>query len=206
MIKTIIKMTAKAAIKIINRRAATLAKLFGVHSDIYEAFTTQLTEFNFYEKNGVFQLENSAANRKFYRQLVPWAKRIQKTPYAVLKRKSDKLKKSIMEDKEFFDGVFEDDIIDLDTYYKWLSHHKDYFDSCYTLANMEGYHSMEAYHRAEELYNDRNDYVHTWNTFYEYGKFDEFKKNYERDVTEQLFDIDEETGEAIPKPEFYRGL
>lgn len=206
MIKALIKMTAKAAIKIINRRAATLAKLFGTHSDIYEAFTTQLTEYNFYEKNGIFQLENSAANRKFYRQLVPWAKRIQKTPYSVLKRKADKLKKSIEADKEFFDGVFEDDVIDLNTYYKWLSAHSDYFDSCYTLAKYEGLSGQEAYVRADDLYKNRDDYVQTWNYFYRNGKFDEFKREYERDVMNQLYDIDEETGEAIPKPKFYRGL
>ena len=201
-------MTAIQAIKIINRRAKTLLKLFGANSDIYDAFSTVLTEFDFNENaRGLFTLKNNALNRAEYRKLTAWAKRIQKTPYAVLKRKADKLKKQIEDDAAFFDDIGgDDDIKDLNVYYKWLSTFTDYFESCYELATMNGFQGYGAYEYAKELYDDRGEYVKQWNYFYNAGAFDEYKKNYEQDFIKRVNDIDDETGEMQPKKNFSRGL
>ena len=102
-------MTVLQAISIINRRAKTLTELFGAHSEIFEKFSTELANYDIYtNKKGFLQLRKNATNRAMYRQLTAFAKRIQKTPYAVLKRKADKYRE-MFENDDFFDGVGGDD-------------------------------------------------------------------------------------------------
>ena len=202
-------MNVLQAIKIINRRATTLKNLFGAHSDFYEEFTTEMTNYEFYtNKKGIFQLNANKANKSEYRKLTAWATRIQKTPFSVLKRKSDKLKREFFDDEfyDFEDYNTDDDIKDLDTYYKWLQTFKDYFESCYDLARRNGFEGRAAYEYADELYNSRPDYVRQWNYFYKTGAFDEFKKSYETQQIKQEYDIDENSGDMTEKSNFYRGL
>lgn len=200
-------MTVLQAISIINRRAKTLTELFGAHSEIFEKFSTELTNYDIYtNKKGFMQLRKNAANRSMYRQLTAFAKRIQKTPYAVLKRKADKYR-AMFENDEFFDGLGGDDsskFANIDVYNKWLADCVDYFDSCYNIAALEDADNI--YSRADYLYNHRDEYITAWNKLYQQGAFDEYEKQYNTEQFEQEYTIDEETGEAIPKNNFYRGL
>lgn len=200
-------MTVLQAISIINRRAKTLTKLFGAHSEIFEKFSTELTNYEiFTNKKGVLQLRKNAANRSMYRQLTAFAKRIQKTPYAVLKRKADKFR-AMFENDDFFDGTGGDDsgkFANIDVYNKWLADCIDYFDSCYNIASLENADNI--YSRADYLFNNRNEYISAWNNLYKQGAFSEYEKQYNTEQFEQEYTIDEETGEAIPKNNFYRGL
>ena len=201
-------MNVLQAIKIINRRSETLKKLFGSHSDIYEDFSTEIVNYQFREKNETFLLNANKANKAEYRKLTAWAKRLQKTPYAVLKRKADKIKEQFFDDDFFdFDEEYntDDDIKNLDVYYKWLATCVDYFDSCYTLARMNGFEGRAAYDYGKQLYDNRADYVRQWNYFYNTGAFKEFETQYSTDAAKQVYDIDE-NGELQPKKGFYRGL
>lgn len=183
-------MNVLQAIGVINRRIATTAKLFGTSSYQYERLTSIIDEKTAYRglymnKNNVLQLSTGKAVRQNYRKLIPAAKELQKTPVQVLKRQAKKL-----EEQRANDDFFEDtEIKDNATYYKWLSMFDTYFESCYTLAKMEGYTGgVETYHRAKELYDDANDYNTTWNYFYKTGAFNEFKTakaSYDTQQTEQ---------------------
>lgn len=184
-------MNVLQAIGVINRRIATTAKLFGTSSYQYESLTSIIDEKTAYRglymnKNNVLQLSKSKAVQKNYRQLIAAAKQIQKTPVQVLQRQAEKLRKQ-REDDDFYDDTL---IMDNATYYKWLQLFDTYFESCYTLAKMEGYNEgIEAYHRAKELYDDANEYNTTWNYFYKTGAFDEFKaakKSYDEQQTQQM--------------------
>lgn len=190
-------MNAKKAIEIINRRVKTIAKLFGTHSPEYEIITNFIADFDFYESGGVFKLRNTKANRSEYRRLIPAAKRIQKTHVKVLERKarkqwqqaqSDEIEES--EDIEDFDDFDDTEITDLATYNKWLSTFETYFESCYELATLEGYSQQSAYDRAEQLYNDKNDYNTTWNYFYKRGEFDDWKNKEETESVERAYTPD----------------
>lgn len=170
-------MNILQAIGVINRRIATTAKLFGTSSYQYERLTSIIDEKTAYRglymnKNNVLQLSTGKAVRSNYRKLIPAAKEIQKTPVQILKRQAKKL-----EEQRANDDFFEDtEIKDNATYYKWLSTFDTYFESCYTLAKMEGYTGgAETYRRAKELYDDANDYNKTWNYFYKTGAFKEFE-------------------------------
>lgn len=200
-------MTVLQAIAIINRRAKTLTKLFGAHSEIFEKFSTELGNYEVFTNNkGVLQLRKNAANRSMYRQLTAFAKRIQKTPYAVLKRKADKYK-SMFENDDFFDSAGGDDsgdFINIDVYNRFLQDCATYFESCYNIAVLED--ADNPYERADYLYNNRNEYISAWNSLYKKGAFAEYEKQYNQQQFEQEYTIDEETGEVIPKNNFYRGL
>lgn len=203
-------MTVLQAISIINRRAKTLTKLFGAHSEIFEKFSTELTNYEiFTNKKGFMQLRKNAANRSMYRQLTAFAKRIQKTPYSVLKRKAEKYR-AMFENDDFFDGVGGDDsggFDNIDVYNKWLETCADYFDSCYNIARHWGLKGQPALEYAYVLYNDRDQYISDWNTLYQRGDFSEFEKQYNTEQFEQEFDgVDPVTAEPIPKNNFYRGL
>lgn len=190
-------LTAKKAIEILNRRVKTIAKLFGTHSPEYEIITNFIADFDFYESGGVFKLRNTKANRAEYRRLIPAAKRIQKTHVKVLERKARKqwqqARAEDIDDSENFDDFndFGDtEITDLATYNKWLSTFETYFESCYELATLEGYSQQSAYDRAEQLYNDKNDYNTTWNYFYKRGEFDDWKNKEESESVERAYTPD----------------
>lgn len=183
-------MNVLQAIGVINRRIASTAKLFGTSSYQYESLTSIIDEKTAYRglymnKNNVLQLSKSKAVQKNYRQLIAAAKQIQKTPIQVLQRQAAKLVEE-RENDDFYDDTL---IMDNATYYKWLQQFDTYFESCYTLAKMEGYsESGETYHRAKELYDDANEYNTTWNYFYQTGAFNEFKaakKSYDEQQKQQ---------------------
>ena len=71
-------MNVYQAIEVINRRAATLKNLFGVSSDEYGKFTAQMSMYDTYgsTKKHAIQLNQNKNNRAFYKELIPWAKRI----------------------------------------------------------------------------------------------------------------------------------
>lgn len=204
-------MNVLQAIGVINRRAKTIFKLFGMHSDIYEEFTLEMAEYDFASSaKGVFKLKANKANKAEYRKLIAWAKRIKKIPYSVLKRKADKLKEQIKDNEPFFDDIYDgEEIIDLNTYYKWLDGFRCFFESCYELATMNGYEGKAAYQYAKELYENENEYNKQWNYFYNSGAFDEFKekeKLYTQEQVLQEYNLDKETGELTPKDDFYGDL
>ena len=196
-------MTGRQAIDIINRRAATMQRLLGAHSDEYELFSTDMTSYDIYTNSkGQLQIRNTAENRKDYRRLTAWAKRIQKTPVQVIQRQAAKKQQ---EYQEYVDNADESGVLDYDTYNRWLSDFKDYFESCYDLATRIGYHGKAAYYYADNLYNDRESYNNTWNYFYKRGAFDEYKSTYEQQQFEQAYNIDSTTGELVDKND-YRSL
>ena len=204
-------MNVLQAIGVINRRAKTIYKLFGMHSDIYEEFTLKMAEYDFKSTaQGVFKLNANKANKAEYRKLTAWAKQIKKTPYSVLKRQADKIKEQIKDNEPFFDDIYDgQEIADLNTYYKWLDTFSSFFESCYELATMNGYEGTAAYQYAKELYDNENEYNKQWNYFYNAGAFDEFKekeKLYTQEQILQEYNLNEETGELLPKDDFYGGL
>ena len=204
-------MTVLQAIGVINRRSKTIAKLFGTHSEIYDVFTTEMADYDFSSTAaGMFKLKANKANKSEYRKLIAWAKRIQKTPYSVLKRQADKLKQSIKDSEPFFDDIYDgEEIADLNVYYKWLNTFRDFFEACYELATMNGYEGSAAYQYAKELYDNENEFNTQWNYFYKSGAFDEFKekeKEYTQEQVLQEYTLNEDTGELIPKNDFYGGL
>lgn len=196
-------MNAKQAIDIINRRAATMQKLLGAHSDEFELFSTDMTNYDIRTNSkGQLQIRNTAENRKDYRRLTSWAKRIQNTPVQVIQRQAAKKQQDY---QEYVDSTDESDILNYDTYNHWLKDFKDYFESCYDLAVRNGYDGKAAYDYAGELYNDRESYVNAWNYFYKTGEFDEYKSKYEQQQFNRAYNIDTATGEPVDKND-YRSL
>lgn len=195
-------MTARQAIDVINRRATTMQKLLGAHSDEFELFSTDMGNYDIYTNSkGQLQIRNTAENRKDYRRLTAWAKRIQKTPVQVIQRRAAKKQQ---EYQEYVDSVDESDILDYDTYNRWLRDFKDYFESCYDLATRNGYSGKDAYDFADELYNDRDRYIQNWNYFYRTGAFDEYTSKYEQQQFNQSYNIDPTTGEPVDKNDYRR--
>lgn len=199
-------MNVLKAIAVLNRRAKTMQNLFGAHSEVFEKWSTELAKYDIYtNKQGILQLSKNKANKSQYRQLIAWAKREQKTPYSVLKRKADKYKKDIkdiFEDDDMFnDTLDENDFLDIDTYNRFLNSCSDYFDSCYNIAVMEN--ADDIYNRADYLYNNRDEYIRAWNDLFKIGAFDEYKKDYEEQHFWQEYKVNEETGEPYVNPEFY---
>ena len=193
-------MTAKQAINVINRRAETLSKLFGAHSNEFEQFSTDMANYDIYTNNkGILQIRNTAENRKNYRQLSAFAKRVQKTNVKVLERKA---KKQHEEWKKEFEGestYSQDDVIrDYNVYQEWLKQFDNYFESCYALAVLDGYGGKSAYDYADFLYNDVDAYTTEWNYYYDHGEFDSLKSKYEEEQFYRENAIDPETGEVIP--------
>ena len=199
-------MKVLQAIEVINRRAKTLHKLFGTGSPEYNLFTALMSKYDVTAGKGKpFHLLKNKANRAEYRKLVAWAKQIQKTPYAVLKRKADRKWKQVEQD--YFEGYYDDisdEILDHDTYNKWLSQFANYFESCYDLATRNGYRGYVEYQFAEYLYHDYTEYQRQWNYFFQAGAFSEMRKSYFDAETKQVYDIDPETGEMIERSDFYR--
>ena len=196
-------MTANQAIDIINRRAVTMQRLLGAHSDEFELFSTDMGKYEIYTNSkGQLQIRNTAENRKDYRHLTAWARRIQNTPVQVIQRQA---KKKYQEYQEYVDNADESDILDYDTYNRWLKEFQYYYESCYNLAIRSGYRGKEAYEYADELYNDRESYNNVWNHFYKTGAFDEYKSVYKQQQFEQAYNIDSTTGELIDKND-YRDL
>ena len=180
-----------------------MAKLFGTHSETFELWSTQLADFDIYTNaKGYLQLSKNKANKAMYRQLIAWAKREQKTPYSVLKRKADKERKQ-MENDDFFDFGDENEIIDKDTYDKWYDMCESYWSSCYAIAKAEGYEGKSAYERAGELYDDENEYISAWNRLYLSGAFKEWQTHYQEEQTNQQYETNTDTGEMTEKPDFF---
>lgn len=193
-------MTAKQAIEVINRRAETLSKLFGAHSNEFEQFSTDMANYDIYTNNkGILQVRNTAENRKNYRQLAAFAKRVQKTNVKVLERKAKKQREEWEKEFEGKSTYSQDDMIrDYNVYQEWLKLFRDYFDSCYTLAVLDGYSGKAAYEYAKFLYNDADAYTTEWNYYYDHGEFDSLKSKYEEEQFYRENVIDPDTGEVIP--------
>ena len=198
-------MTARQAIDIINRRATTMQRLLGAHSDEFELFSIDMANYDIYTNSkGQLQIRNTAENRKDYRRLTAWAKRIQKTPVQVIQRQAAK---KHQEYQEYADNAAESDILDYDTYYQWMKDFKDYNESCYDLANRElpDGEFWEIIKLARHLLANRDKYVELWNKFYMRGDFEKYRQAYEQQQFQQAYNIDPETGEPIDKND-YRSL
>jgi hypothetical protein len=198
-------MTAKQAIDIINRRAATMQRLLGAHSDEFELFSTDMTNYDIYTNSkGQLQIRNTAENRKDYRRLTAWAKRIQKMPVQVIQRQAAK---KYQDYQEYAESADESDILDYDTYNQWLKDFNDYNESCYDLASRElpDGELWEIIELARKLLSNRDEYVKLWNKFYKNGDFDKYKKMYEEQQFYQSHTIDPITGEVTEKND-YRSL
>lgn len=193
-------MTAKQAINVINRRAETLSKLFGAHSNEFEQFSTDMANYDIYTNNkGILQIRNTAENRKSYRQLTAFAKRVQKTNVKVLERKAKKQREEWEQEFQGESTYSQDDMLrDYNVYQEWLKQFDNYFESCYALAVLDGYSGKAAYDYAEFLYNDADAYVTEWNFYYDHGEFDSLKAKYEEQQFYRENVIDPETGEVIP--------
>jgi Rad3-related DNA helicase len=191
-------MTAKIAINIINRRAATILKLFGEYSPEYKEMLDLISDFDFrFNKDGAIQLSNNKINRKLYRKLVPWAKRIQKKHVKVLERQAKKRREEWQkfvddETPENAEPVFDD----FDTYMKWYEQFDTHYESCYAIASMEGYDGKDLYIRADQLNADYNAYVDAWNNLYKHGSFSAYMEQYEKSTDEEQYKVDELTGES----------
>lgn len=198
-------MNAKQAIDIINRRAATMQKLLGAHSDEFELFSTDMTNYDIYTNSkGQLQIRNTAENRKDYRRLTAWAKRIQKTPVQVIQRQAAK---KYQDYQEYTENTNENDIMDYDTYNQWLKDFNDYNESCYDLASRElpDGETWEIVELARHLLTNRDEYVELWNKFYKRGDFEKYKQAYEQQQFYQSHNIDPESGEVTDKND-YRSL
>lgn len=193
-------MTAKQAIEVINRRAETLSKLFGAHSNEFEQFSTDMANYDIYTNNkGILQIRNTAENRKSYRQLTAFAKRVQKTNVKVLERKAKKQREEWEREFQGESTYSQDDMIrDYNVYQEWLKQFDNYFESCYALAVLDGYSGKAAYDYADFLYNDADAYTTEWNFYYDHGEFDSLKAKYEEQQFYRENVIDPETGEVIP--------
>lgn len=200
----------KKAIEKINRRADTLARIYGKHSIEYENFTTRMAELVnsaddiFTTKNGFLHIRNTNSARENYRQITAFAKSATKTPVSVLKRK----KKS---DDDFFYDSNEDtqdnrQFINKEVYDSWVKQFIDYWYSCYDLAGMEGYTGEAKQDRADELQSDDDLYAEVWNAFYKKGAFSAYEtkvNEYNQQETQQEYDIDE-VGNMTEKDAFQR--
>ena len=198
-------MTAKQAIDIINRRAATMQRLLGTHSDEFDLFSVEMGNYDIYTNSkGQLKIRNTAENRKDYRRLTAWAKRIQKTPVQVIQRQATK---KHQEYQEYTESVAENDILDYNTYYQWLKDFKDYQDSCYDLARREKPDGevYEVLDLTKQLLSDREQYIELWNKFYKRGDFEKYKQAYEWEQFKQAYNIDPTTGEPVDKND-YRNL
>lgn len=200
----------KKAIEKINRRADTLARIYGKHSIEYENFTTRMAELVnsaddiFTTKSGFLHIRNTKSARENYRQITAFAKSATKTPVSVLKRK----KKA---NDDFFYDSTEDmqdsrHFINKEVYESWIKQFIDYWYSCYDLAGMEGYTGDAKQERADQLNADGNLYVEVWNAFYKKGAFSAYEtkiKEYNQQETQQEYDIDE-VGNMTEKDAFQR--
>lgn len=188
----------KKAIEKINRRADTLARIYGKHSIEYENFTTRMAELVnsaddiYTTKSGFLHIRNTKSARENYRQITAFAKSATKTPVSVLKRK----KKA--DDDLFYDST--EDIqdnrqfINREVYESWVKQFIDYWYSCYDLAGLEGYAGKAKQDRADVLQDDDNLYTEVWNAFYKKGAFSAYEtkvKEYNQQETEQEYEINE---------------
>ena len=200
----------KKAIEKINRRADTLARIYGKHSIEYENFTTRMAELVnsaddiYTAKSGFLHIRNTKSARENYRQITAFAKSATNTPVSVLKRK----KKA---DDDFFYDSTEDmqdsrHFINKEVYDSWIKQFVDYWYSCYALAALEGYQGMQLQNRADELSEDDDLYAEVWNAFYKKGTFSAYEtkiKDYNQQETQQEYDIDE-VGNMTEKDAFMR--
>lgn len=208
-------------IQAINRRAATLAKLFGIESKEYQEFTARMAGVVgapdiYVNSKGIVQIRNTKSARANYRQVSALAKRVQKTPTSVLKRKAEKQKQDFTEEY-YSENHYEeyDGFIDYETYRKWVSQFNEYYQSCYELAQLlVPKEDIQWY--AAMLYENDDAYRDNWNYAYKAGAFDEWKdaaQEYENDDTKDgyvldpdsgnIYGVDPETGEVIENPDFY---
>lgn len=200
----------KKAIEKINRRADTLARIYGKHSIEYENFATRMAELInsaddiYTTKSGFLHIRNTKSARENYRQITAFAKSATKTPVSVLKRK----KKA---DDDFFYDSTEDmqdsrHFINKEVYDSWIKQFVDYWYSCYALAALEGYQGMQLQNRADELSENDDLYAEVWNAFYQKGTFSAYEtkvKEYNQQETQQEYDIDE-VGNMTEKDAFMR--
>ena len=193
-------MTAASAIGIINRRIASIVKLFGAASPEYDVYMIDLFKYETYEnKSGIIQLSNNAANREFYRQLIPIAKKTQKIAIQVLERKA----KEQAKDKGISDDP-ESPFANLAAYQAWYKQFSTHFESCYEIAGLENLTGRDKWSRTQVLYNDGSAYVDAWNALYDKGKFGEYVEQAAETAAEQENTVNENTGEVKANPEFYQ--
>lgn len=203
--------TTKTAknIQAINRRAATLAKLFGIESKEYQEFTARMAGTvgapDIYVNNkGIVQIRNTKSARANYRQISALSKRVKQTPTSVLKRKAEKQQQDFYDEFEDFNDESENGFIDYNTYLKWLAQFDTYYDSCYELATMIASKDAVKYY-ADLLYENDGMYKDVWNNMYENGVFDAYKVHddeYTADEFNQEYSIDE-NGEPFTNPDFF---
>ena len=188
----------KKAIEKINRRADTLARIYGRHSIEYENFTTRMAELVnsaddiYTTKSGFLHIRNTKSARENYRQITAFAKSATKTHVSVLKRK----KKA---DDDFFYDSTEDmqdsrHFINKEVYDSWVKQFIDYWYSCYDLAGLEGYTGKAKQERADELNADDDLYTEVWNAFYKKGAFSAYEtkiKEQNQQETEQEYEVNE---------------
>lgn len=214
--------TTKTAknIQAINRRAATLAKLFGIESKEYQEFTARMAGTVgapdiYVNSKGIVQIRNTKSARANYRQISALSKRVKQTLTSVLKRKAEKQKEAFEEMYEESNYEEYDGFVDYETYRRWYQQFDSYYDSCYTLATMLVPDNDVQWYAAMLFENDEA-YRDNWNYAYNAGMFDEFKdasKDYENDdikdayvvdpYSGDIYGIDPETGEIIDNPDFF---
>lgn len=213
------KRTATAkAIQAINRRADSLAKIYGKHSPEYEAFTDVMADLVntaadiTTTKDGLIHIRNTKSARANYRQINVVARKVKKTPIQVEKRKAAKQKEEFLKEHPDIDTQEnnENGFADYDTYLRWFSMFDTYFYSCYVLAQMEGYDGRNLVLRSKELYDDENEYKAVWNMFYKNGAFVEYKVKQEtyneQELTQEYNRVDPETGNLYENPDFYEDI
>lgn len=195
------------AIATINRRADLILNLYGYDSEEYDLIRAQMSQYDttINEKTGAVHIRNTAENRKEYRQLNAWSKRIKKRPVSVEKRRAAKKRTDQYDAKTEYQNET-GRTLDDKTYHNWLATFNDYFSSCYELATMLGYGGDDALIQAEVLFNDKEYYNSVWNDFYRVGAFDDFKElaaDYDADAFYNKYGVDIETGETITNPDFF---
>lgn len=213
------KRTATAkAIQVINRRADSLAKIYGKHSPEYEAFTDAMADLVntaadiTTTKDGLIHIRNTKSARANYHQINAVARKVKKNPIQVEKRKAAKQKEEFLKEHPDIDTQEnnENGFADYDTYLRWFSMFDTYFYSCYVLAQMEGYDGRNLVLRSKELYDDENEYKAVWNMFYKNGAFDEYKVKQEvyneQELTQEYNRVDPETGNLYENPDFYEDI
>ena len=215
------------SIATINRRADLILNLYGENSEEYNMYKAQMQryEVTINQKTGAVHIRDNRANRKEFRRLNAWSKRVKRTPAAVEKRRAAKKNAAY---QQAADDYYEEtgETLDRATFNNWLSTFDDFFAACYELATMQGLSGNDALEVAGDLYDNPSYFEDIYNQFENAGAFEEFagdKTTYDEQAFENQYGInpvtgeriddnaagftyygtDPETGEPITNPDFY---
>ena len=177
----------------INRRLKLVAKLFGTHSDEYEAITNQVFDkLDPYENtSGILLVKNTKENRAQYRTISALARQITSTPVQVLKRKADKQRKEFEDYRE----TTGDNSLTFEAYQYWAKELNDLKNEVYQLVEYG-----ERYGLLDPEEHNINLYLHfayedvRYNTWQGLGgaEFPAFKPYFKtEDYSEVEYDFDE---------------